>query len=168
MLGTAFRLGEGLASILFGALIALFVMAYGAVITSTGLALAVWQPRLGRAVGLSVAAFLMVTVVWPAVAITLLRAGPHDVVFLWVSPFFGTFLPMGWVVWFQLKNVAYIAMPIWIALTAAVAFCLLQVTMVFFDRIVGRMPVVHTAVTDDPWPRSAAIGNAHRPRHSLG
>jgi ABC-type Na+ efflux pump permease subunit len=62
-LGSALMGGEGLGAVLFAALIAALVTAYGAVITSLGLALATWQARLGRAVGLSVAAFLAVTVI---------------------------------------------------------------------------------------------------------
>jgi ABC-type transport system involved in multi-copper enzyme maturation permease subunit len=162
----ALRSGERLAAIPFAVLIASLVVVYGAVITSVGLAMATCQPRLGRAVGFSVAAFLTAAVVYPTVAITTLRLGPHDMVFLWVSPFFGVFIPMGWVTW-QMgfpEPVGYAAMFVWVILTFAIAYALLRVTIVTFNQLLGRMPVVRTAVTDDPWPRFLAIGQP-RPAH---
>ena len=155
---------------MFAALIAALVTAYGAVITSLGLALATWQARLGRAVGLSVAAFLAVTVIYPTIAITTLHhVGPHDMVFLWVSPFFGMFIPMGWATWPNNNSDAggYFAMFIWIVLTSALAYALLQMTIASFDRLLGRMPVVRTATTDGPGPRSLSKRQprqAHRSR----
>ena len=162
---SAVMAGEGLAAVLFATLIAALVTAYGAIITSLGLALATWQPRLDRAVGLSVAAYLAVTVVYPPIALTTLRnLGPADVVFLWVSPFFGMFIPMGWVTWRSnyVSAGGYIAMFIWIVLTSALAYALLQMTIAAFDRLLGRMPVVRTAITDGPWPRFRAIGPPRR------
>ena len=41
-----------------------FVLSSGAAITSLGLAMATWCPRLGRAVGLTVSLYLLVTVGW--------------------------------------------------------------------------------------------------------
>jgi ABC-type transport system involved in multi-copper enzyme maturation permease subunit len=168
-LGSALMRGHGLGAILFAGSIALLVVAYGAVITSLGLALATWQPRLGRAVGFSVAAFLTVTVVCPTIAIITMRLGPDDALFLWVSPFFGMLIPMGWVVHTNsyIDTANYVVMPVWIGLTSVFAYALLLVTIASFDRILGRMPVVRTAVTDGPWPRSVAIGQprqVHRSR----
>ncbi|MCI0464247.1 MAG: ABC transporter permease subunit [Gemmataceae bacterium] len=48
------------------------VLAYGAALTSLGLALATWIPRSSRAVTLSVGAYVVVTVGWLFVALTLL------------------------------------------------------------------------------------------------
>ncbi len=53
------------------------VLAYGAVITSFAQGLAISQPRLGRAVGFSVATYLAMCVVYPTIVITLSRGnGP--------------------------------------------------------------------------------------------
>jgi ABC-type transport system involved in multi-copper enzyme maturation permease subunit len=159
-LGSALMRGHGLEAFPFATLIVLLVVAYGAVITSLGLALATWQPRLGRAVGFSVAAFLTVTVVYPTIALVTMRLGPNDTVFLWVSPFFGMLIPMEWYVssYSDLDTYRCLVMTVWIGLTSAVAYAILQVTIASFDRVVGRMPVARTAGTDDPWPRSVAIG----------
>ena len=71
-------------------LLGLLVLAYGAAITSLGLALATWIPRLGRAVGLTVTAYVVVTVAWVFVVVTLLPRnnvlGPGLAM---GSPFFG-------------------------------------------------------------------------------
>ena len=47
------------------ALVIATILAHGALITSIGLALAVWIKRHGRAIGMSVAAFILVTAAWP-------------------------------------------------------------------------------------------------------
>ena len=141
-LGAALMRGCGLAAIPFAILIASLVMAYGAVITSLGLALATWQPRLGRAVGFSVAAFLAVVVVYPTIAIMTMRLGPDDVLFLWVSPFFGMLIPMDWVYRASgyITTYRYVAVPVWIGLTCSIAYAILVATIASFDRLLGRMP----------------------------
>jgi ABC-type transport system involved in multi-copper enzyme maturation permease subunit len=146
--------GHWLAAIYYPVLIAALVMAYGAMITSLGLAMATWQPRLGRAVGCSIAAFLTATVIYPTIAIMTLRLGPNDQICLWVSPFFGMFLPMGWLTWnVPSEAQAFVAMVAWNALTLVIAYVLLLVTIAVFDRLLGRMPVVRTPIKDDPRPR---------------
>ena len=163
-LGLGLKRGQGLAAIPFAALIASLVIAYGAVITSLGLAIATWQPRLGRAVAFSVAIYVIVTVVYPAIAITTARLGPRDTTVLWPSPFFGMFLPMGWLAWdlFMGKG-AHIVMFVWIAVTVAIAYVILRVTIAVFDHLLGRMRAVRTAIKDEPGPRSLAMG---RPRQA--
>jgi ABC-type transport system involved in multi-copper enzyme maturation permease subunit len=161
---SALKRGDGPGAILFAALIAALVMAYGAVITSLGLTLAAWQPRLGRAVGVSVAAYIAATVVYPTIAIATSGLGPDDVFILWVSPFFGMFIPMGWVTW-QMGHpttLGYAAIPIWIGLTSAVAYAILRVTIAVFDRLLGRMPVTRSPVTDGPWPRPVSARQPQR------
>ncbi len=49
------------------------ILAAGAVITSLGLALAIWIPRVGRAVGFSVSAYLVLSVGWPILCQILLK-----------------------------------------------------------------------------------------------
>jgi hypothetical protein len=161
MLALVSALGHGrwLTALPFAVLIASLVIAYGAVITSLGLALATWQPRPGRAVGLSVAAFLAVAVFYPTIAIMTMRLGPDDMVFLWVSPFFGMLIPMDLDSHYRhMSTSLYAVIPVWIALTSAAAYALLLVTIASFDRLLGRMPVVAEPVTD----RRTDIGLALR------
>ncbi len=47
------------------ALVIATILAHGALITSIGLALAVWMKRHGRAIGMSVTAFILLTAAWP-------------------------------------------------------------------------------------------------------
>ena len=118
------------------------VLAYGAFFTSLGLAFAAWQPRLGRAVGFSVAAYLVLTIIYPAFMISSAGAGPDDVLFLWVSPFFGMFIPLGWICWFNRNSLegGAVAMLFWAALTASAAVLIRRLTLRSFDRLIGRMP----------------------------
>jgi ABC-type transport system involved in multi-copper enzyme maturation permease subunit len=164
-LGFALKNGNGPEAIPFAALIAALVIAYGAVITSFGLALAVWQPRLERAVGFSVAAYLTATVIYPTIALKTLELREEDFAVLWVSPFFGMFTPMAWKIW-RVGNShtpAELAMSVWVVLTLAFAYAIMRITIASFDRRLGRMPAVRTAITNDPGPRSLAM---ERPRQA--
>jgi ABC-type transport system involved in multi-copper enzyme maturation permease subunit len=141
-IGTSLGRGWWTAAVPFAALIVALVLAYGAVVTSLGLALATWQPRLGRAVGFSVSAYLTLAVIYPTIALMTVRTGPDDTLFLWVSPFFGMFLPMGWVTWRVTSFIGgrFIVMTVWVVLTSAVAYGLLRWTLATFDRHLGRVP----------------------------
>ena len=46
-------------------LIVVQMLSYGAAITSVGLALATWVPRLGRAIAINMAIFVLITIGWP-------------------------------------------------------------------------------------------------------
>jgi ABC-type transport system involved in multi-copper enzyme maturation permease subunit len=142
--GSTLATGHGLLAIPMTVLIFALVLAYGALLTSLGLALAVWQPRLGRAVGLSVGCYLIVTVIYPTIVLMATHAGPGDLTRLWVSPFFGIFIPLGWVTWswghgFTIGT-RLVAMTVWVALTSLAAYILLKMTLVSFDRVLGRAP----------------------------
>jgi ABC-type transport system involved in multi-copper enzyme maturation permease subunit len=161
-LGTALGRGLGPAAILFALLIAAIIMAYGAVITSVGLYLAAWQTKQGRAVALSVAAYLAMTVVYPTILLIMTHPGPDDMQFLWMSPFFGMFIPMGWITWNRgLFNFGHgAAMFLWAFVSAAAAKAVLHATVKSFDRLLGRMP-----------ERSAAFVTSHAsgfPLHVTG
>jgi len=139
--GSALHKDYVLFSLPFAALIVGLVLAYGAVVTSIGLALATWQPRPGRAVALGVAAYLAQVFLYPAVHLSTRPLGPDDTLFLWVSPFFGMVIPFAWVAWpgpwFSFEK--FLAIPVWITLTAAVAFGIRWWTLANFDRLVGRV-----------------------------
>jgi ABC-type transport system involved in multi-copper enzyme maturation permease subunit len=154
--GSALMTGEWIVAVPFAALITALLLAYGAVITSLGLALATWQPRLGRAVGLSVTAYLAATVIYPTVVLLTFRTGPDDRFLLWVSPFFGMFLPMGWITWRPPSSMGekLVIMLIWVALTSAGAYALLRVTLASFDRLLGRIPEFPDHFSPSPEPES--------------
>jgi ABC-type transport system involved in multi-copper enzyme maturation permease subunit len=121
------------------------VLAYGAMLTSLGLAIATWVPRLGRAVGLCVAAHVVVTVGWVMFALPLTQrtpglTGPGLASF---SPFIGVMLPtvqmqaarpsaFGWN-----EVVAWVSF--WILADATLAAVLLKAVLVTFNRCLGRM-----------------------------
>ncbi len=131
------------AAVFYGALTTALVLAYGAFFTSLGLAFATWQPHLGRAVGFSVAAYLVVTIIYPAFMIAATRAGPDDVLFLWMSPFFGMLIPLGWICWSSHSlGGGAVAMLVWVALTASAAGLIRRATVRSFDRLLGRVPEV--------------------------
>jgi hypothetical protein len=75
------------------ALVTGLVVAYGAALTSLGLALATWVPHLGRAVGLCAAAHVGVTVGWAAFALLLTGGAPGL-----TGPGLASFSPFGGVV----------------------------------------------------------------------
>ncbi len=132
-----------LGAITFTVLLAGLVLAYGAVVTSVSLASAVWQPRLGRAIALSVILYLAVTVIYPFSIIFLFHAGPENVVLLWPSPLFGVFMHLeraggNWrryLLPFVLFRLAFLIAP-----TLLTAWFLRRITIRSFDRLHGRVP----------------------------
>jgi hypothetical protein len=125
------------------ALVVGLVVAYGAALTSLGLALATWVPRLGRAVGLSVAAHVGVTVGW-VIFSGMMTSGTPGLTFPGLasfSPMLGVMLPtlemqMGKPEeWHQAaKWVAF-----WVAVDATLAAVLLQAVLMTFNRCLGRV-----------------------------
>ena len=59
-------------------LVAALMLAYGAAITSLGLAIATWVPRMGRAMTLTIMGYVAMTVGVPMIAATLAPAGPDQ------------------------------------------------------------------------------------------
>jgi ABC-type Na+ efflux pump permease subunit len=122
------------------------VAAYGAMLTSLGLALATWVPRLGRAVGLSVAAHVGITVGW-VVFVAMLAPRARGVTIPGLasfSPFLGVMLatiemqglppasPGEW-------GEAIGWLSFWIIADAALAALLLGTALATFNRCLGRV-----------------------------
>ena len=61
------------------ALMAALILAYGAAITSLGLALATWMPRMGHAVGTTVGLYTMMCIGWIPLSFIIFGDGPEDV-----------------------------------------------------------------------------------------
>jgi ABC-type transport system involved in multi-copper enzyme maturation permease subunit len=118
------------------------ILSYGAALTSLGLALAIWVARLGRAVALTVAAHVLVTVGWFFVVFTVrqrdLGQGLAE-----ASPFFGAgMLTAGMAMpggpSDSLWNICVTWAIVWIVVYATAALVLLVASLASFDRCLGR------------------------------
>jgi MFS family permease len=124
-------------------LIVALILAYGAAITSLGLALATWVPQLSRVLALCVGIYVGVTVGSVPLA-TVLFSGRRDSgnCAAMASPFFGVgYFSAG------LAGPGFNAWPdvalwglFWLVFYTAVALLLLKATLVSFDRCLGRIP----------------------------
>jgi ABC-type transport system involved in multi-copper enzyme maturation permease subunit len=140
------------------------ILAYAAAITSLGLAMATWIPRLGRVVTASVMVYVLVAVGWPIVMQVLpnlpaFRTAPFHQQPDWdglsfASPFFGIYATTEWAArpWFVSYN--YLGLGsgrplaregatwplIWMGVYSAIALILAFATLRTFDRCVGRVP----------------------------
>jgi len=123
-------------------LIAAFTLALGAAITSLGLAVATWVPRFGRALALTVSAYVLVAVGWLFLVIAVSQGWPNQFEGLMgATPFYGignlTYLIHGdnapnlpsFVAWMVFWTIAY----------ATAAGLLLMATLRTFDRCLGRV-----------------------------
>jgi hypothetical protein len=144
------------------------VLAMGAAVTSLGIALATWVPRLDRAVTLSAAASVFITIAWiPLMALLFLGNNRLSLGMAAASPLFGPGVltsamgdvgwstdwswRVGWALW-------------WIGWYGSIALVLYGATLATFDRCVGRViPRVGTE-RESRWHRSggATIASGHR------
>jgi ABC-type Na+ efflux pump permease subunit len=143
------------------------LLSYGAAITSMGLALATWVPRLGRAVAINVVLFVLITVGWPlffesflwrplqaglATNESLIGADTRWILggMMVISPFLAPMMTLEWLVehasgdrWkFWLIALA------WCLLACAFAAAMFWATLRTFDRCLGRMPETSVARQD--------------------
>jgi ABC-type transport system involved in multi-copper enzyme maturation permease subunit len=138
------------------------ILAYAAVITSAGLALATWITRLGRVVSANVFGYVLIAAGWPALlrAIQYLpafRTNPWDPPPAWqglalASPFFGVYATSEWAARIDRVSSGYamwgsnaefsISDPLWplfwIGVYCALAAVLMYATLRTFDRCMGR------------------------------
>jgi ABC-type transport system involved in multi-copper enzyme maturation permease subunit len=141
------------------ALIGGLVVAYGAAITSLGLALATWLPRMGRAIGLTAGLYLVVLIGAIPIGTILFGKGPAGARdgFAAASPFGGVGLSsavfggaagprhnIG-------KQAAWLVF--WIVAYGLVAFGLLLATLKTFNRCLGRID--DRLPAEQPFPRPA-------------
>ena len=142
------------------------MLAYGAAITSMGLALATWAPRLGRAIAINVVLFVLIAigwlffvteVIWQPLARWLTLRGITDTRWLQdgllvISPFWAPIGTLNWLLenrgspaWkFWLLAIA------WCALAWAFAAALFWATLRSFDRCLGRMPETRVPKNGEP------------------
>jgi ABC-type transport system involved in multi-copper enzyme maturation permease subunit len=135
-----------------------YVLSSGAAITSLGLAMATWVKRLGRAVGLTVVSYVVISVGLLFLAMELGGNGPNSA--MMGSPFFGA----GELA-FELRQPSRgfdcaAGAILWTLLYACAAALLMFATIATFDRSLGRIDNEHPARTRR---RNAAIRRARKP-----
>ncbi len=136
-------------------LMGLMIFAYGAGLTSLGLMIATWTPRLDHAAALSVASYLVIAIVWPTV--TSLNSDSWSQQLVWLSP------PLG------VGQLASVAQYHYYGDSPSTAFLpivlfglgsavLLGLTLLSFNHCLGRIddPLRRLGSRDVPRVRSAA------------
>jgi ABC-type transport system involved in multi-copper enzyme maturation permease subunit len=129
------------------------ILAYGAVITSLGVAIATWVSRLGRAVALCVSTYVVFSIGWllyVAIFFTtnesslplVLASPPYGALFAtaMISPERGPFLGEA--------GAIRVGAFVWIIVDAGIALLLFMVTLATFDRCLGRV----SEITGRPMP----------------
>ncbi len=117
------------------------ILAYGAAVTSLGLALATWVPRVDRALILSAATLVLITVGWIPLVLILVGDRALGIGLATASPLFAvvqitsdlvTATPDDWLLHARWAL-------FWIVAFSLVAVALLLATLASFDRCLGRM-----------------------------
>lgn len=121
------------------ALMAVYVVGCGAAVTSLGLASATWCPRLGRAVGLTVAAYVLVTVGWLFLVIATMSPEPYGISVISASPFYGPVAVTVESCRPTERGSHSLAVFLWGVAYAAVAAVLLASTLAGFNTCLGRV-----------------------------
>jgi hypothetical protein len=117
-----------------------YVLCAGAAITSLGLAMATCFSRPGRAVGATVAVYVLIAAGWMFLVMQLNQMGPRTEGLMMASPFFWA----GNFTWELAHNPSRFEMHaepaiFWTAAGAIAALWLLFVTLTSFDRRLGRV-----------------------------
>jgi ABC-type transport system involved in multi-copper enzyme maturation permease subunit len=122
------------------------ISSYGAVIASLGLALATWVSRLGRAVALCVAAYVLFAIGWVMFSAVLFGSQESRlmIVSLIGSPYYGTAVATVLVSRDQFHSrdeeiAAIIGAILWILINSGLAAILFAATLATFDRCLGRI-----------------------------
>ena len=120
------------------------ILAYGAVITSLGLALATWVSRLGRAVALCVSAYVVFSIGWLLLVAFFLTTDQAGLPFIMGSPPYGALLatavvstetvPFG-----ESGSAIRLGALVWTILDASIALLLFMATLATFDHCLGRI-----------------------------
>ncbi len=113
---------------------ALYVLAIGAAVSSLGVALATWCTRLGRAVGLTVTAYVLVTVGWMFFVMAMTSPHPYGYALIAGSPIFGPIVITRQVEIATFDWVDVFGVVVWIGIYSLVAAAFLSATVATFDR----------------------------------
>ena len=151
-----------------GLLAPAIVLAQGAAVTSVGIALATWVPRVDRALILSAAATVAVTVAWVPLAFFVFQGNQLSLGLASASPFLGVALittemaratPAEWqerVGWAVFWTIAF----------SVVAAGLLWAALASFDRCVGRIVPLSARLSRRVRPLTRRPGSNSLPRAS--
>jgi ABC-type transport system involved in multi-copper enzyme maturation permease subunit len=146
------------------ALMAALILAYGAAITSLGLALATWMPRLGRAVGTTVGLYTILSIGWIALSFAIWPEGEGLGVAAG-SPLTGVGIYSSFLAddGPDSEFVGQTAWTIfWVLAHGGVALSLLLATLATFNRCLGR---IDDPVLFDDCRSPSAPGGYHEPNH---
>jgi ABC-type transport system involved in multi-copper enzyme maturation permease subunit len=123
-------------------LLVLYTLSGAALWTSIGLALSTWVPRLGRAVSIAAALYVLVSVGWPTLARTVYLENnlPLAAVLSAIGPFHATFDLTYSIEDPNYADANFACFPAWIVVQAVLALGLLLATLATFDRCLGRTP----------------------------
>jgi ABC-type transport system involved in multi-copper enzyme maturation permease subunit len=118
------------------------ILAYGAAITSLGLALATWIARLGRAVALSVSAYVLISIGWIFILVLLFPRGPGESIMglASASPFYGVALLCEMIGHSDHQRAPNLLVwdSFWILVYCVAGLFLFAATVKSFDRCLGR------------------------------
>jgi ABC-type Na+ efflux pump permease subunit len=119
------------------------VLAYGAAITSLGLALATWVSRVGRAVAWCVTVYVAFSVGWTVVVVMLFSSEPLGRPLVIGTPAIGALAGMAVILPdapSPVRGEYRVGATLWLLVYVAVASGLFAATAASFDRCLGRMP----------------------------
>ena len=124
------------------------ILAYGAALTSLGLALATWIPKVGRVLALCVTAYVGVTIGWVVVIVLLFPDGPQQygnfpLYLVMGSPPYGTGVLSAAIEETNQPRIwpgSALAAIFWTAVYASAAGLLQILTLLTFDHCMGRIP----------------------------
>jgi ABC-type transport system involved in multi-copper enzyme maturation permease subunit len=146
-------------------LMAGFVLCAGAAVTSLGLALATWCPRLGRAVGITVSIYLLAAVGW-FFGIMAITPGRSPEPLMMGSPFFWAGAMTDSVNRLEADRL-WVSAVVWTVLYALAAVALLVATLRTFDNYLGRVSS-HSRSTRASFRSAAERGNIGAWTPSIG
>ncbi len=133
--------GRGPSLRVVGALVMIgYIVAAGAAVTSLGLAAATWCSRLGRAVGLTVSTYVVMSVGWMFLVMALCTPNPYGWSLITGSPFYGAILVTVRCCEPRFTPDAGLGYAVlWIFLDSGIALLLLLTTLATFNRCLGRV-----------------------------
>jgi ABC-type transport system involved in multi-copper enzyme maturation permease subunit len=120
------------------------ILAYGAFITSLGLALATWVSRLGRAVALCISAYVVFSIGWLLIVALFFSTDQSSLPLVVGSPPYGilfatAIISQGQGPLIGNDNAIRFGAFLWIIVDAGIALLLFMVTLATFDRCLGRI-----------------------------
>jgi hypothetical protein len=138
------------------------VLAYGAAVTGLGLLVAIHQPTQRRAVALTVACYVAVTIAYPAIMLPIFNFSPAGSFPIWFSPFFGVFVPtLAFDVRFRgADDYNQFQELVFLGIEAALAMVLLKVALIRFDRGMGRVADRWKTVDHELEPELEVVGES--------